>query len=227
MIFALAGLGADTMSPSQAHDFIVSQFAKECASGVGPEFAAMAVLGAVMEQYGGGDPPPEVIAIMDSAIKEGMASCGGPSIKDLPKDPLLPMSSGGSTGPGGMPIGNGGTYSTSARGPMPTSRPSSLTSYRQVAPTSSYRLPSNLSLAARRPTGMTSLRLPPLAPVDPVPPPETPPPFETWELAVGGGAALVLIYAVMSSQWYQSLGNGGDGYKPNGRRRSRRRHRRH
>lgn len=102
---------------------------------------------------------------------------------------------------------------------MSTSRVSSLAA--------GYRLPSNLTLAARRPTGMASLRLPPLAPVDPVPPPETPPPFETWELAVGGGAALVLIYAVMSSQWYQSLGNGGDGYKPNGRRRSRRRHRRH
>lgn len=243
-IFALAGLGADTMSPSQAHDFIVSQFAKECASGVGPEFAAMAVLGAVMEQYGGGDPPPDVIAIMDSAIKEGMASCGGPSIKDLPKGPLLSMSSG-SVGPGGMPIGNGGTYSNSARGPMPTSRPSSLTSYRQVAPTSGYRLPSKLSLAARRPTGMTSLRLPEarkfpahcytIPPGSSVPPDcqdqvtytplDTPTPGVVeasgkTALYLGLGVAAVVVGVVVYSSRSSMTANGR-------RRRSRRRHRRH
>lgn len=100
---------------------------------------------------------------------------------------------------------------------MSTTRVSSLSA--------GYRLPSNLTLAARRPTGMTSLRLPPVAVapdgrvrLDPVEPP--PPPADNTALYLGLGVAAVVVGVVVYSSRSSMTANGR-------RRRSRRRHRRH
>lgn len=120
---------------------------------------------------------------------------------------------------------------------MSTSRVSSLAA--------GYRLPSNLTLAARRPTGMTSLRLPPtrefpdycykLPPGSATPPdcqrpvadmpvtPTTPGIVEAsgkTALYLGLGVAAVVVGVVVYSSRSSMTANGR-------RRRSRRRHRRH
>lgn len=216
------------MSASQAHDLIVARYASACSSGKSPEEAGLTVMGELLAMYGDAGPPPDVMAAMEGAIGEGIAACGG-----LSKSPVAFQTS---TAPAGRPVGSGAIYSggaftasvpslTSARGPMPTSRTASLTSYRQVAPSSGYRLPSNLTLAARRPTGMTSLRLPPVAVapdgrvrLDPVEPP--PPPADNTALYLGLGVAAVVVGVVVYSSRSSMTANGR-------RRRSRRRHRRH
>lgn len=120
---------------------------------------------------------------------------------------------------------------------MSTTRVSSLSA--------GYRLPSNLTLAARRPTGMTSLRLPPtrqfpahcytLSPGSNTPPecqgqvtdlPVVAPSPGVVEasgktaLYLGLGVAAVVVGVVVMSSRSSMTANGR-------RRRSRRRHRRH
>lgn len=101
---------------------------------------------------------------------------------------------------------------------MSTTRVSSLSA--------GYRLPSTLTLAARRPTGMTSFRLPPLAPA-PVATEggqmvETPIDY-TGLVAAMAIAAFVIGGVELAYNAYKR----DKGMTSNGRRRSRRRHRRH